>query len=188
VPIGSTPALSPAWGCVALLEGVEFHCGESATLSDQQLRVLYGLLRERHFRTDDGYAVPPPDEVTVEWSSRLTASAGICYPKRRLIRLSTHYHARHPDAVESTLLHEMIHLIVPGHGPAFYQWMERIRRQGGQVERYSRERAVPQDPPRWAYRCERCGAVIQRHRRLPHGGRTYRHKGCGGALMEFRLR
>lgn len=170
------------------MEGCILGSGRPQILSDEGLRALYGLLRQRYFKTDDGFAVPPSEEVTVEWSSRLTASAGICYPRRRLIRLSTHYHARHPDAVESTLLHEMIHLIVPGHGPAFYEWLEHIRRQGGQVERYSRERAVPQDPPRWAYRCERCGAIIKRHRRLAHGGRAYRHKDCGGRLTESKLR
>lgn len=145
----------------------------------------YEELRRRYFRLPDGrFAVPPAHEVVVEWSSRLTAAAGVCYPSRKVIRLSTHYHAAHPGDVDSTLLHEMIHLIVPHHGPAFRQWMAFIQAQGGRVDRYARERATPRGAPRWLYRCQKCGAAIQRYRRLPYGGRHHRHKGCNGRLEE----
>lgn len=151
------------------------------------LTPLYAKLRATYFRAPGGGShLPPPDAVRVEWSNRLTASAGICYPRVRVIRLSTHYHKKYPDEIESTLLHEMIHLIVPGHGPEFYRWLERIRAAGGRVERYSKERALPK-PARWRYTCVRCGQAALRIRRLANGGRHHRHRGCGGALREEAL-
>src|SRR5690554_6941556 len=100
------------------------------------------VLYERYERFNRLYfdnRLPAREAVTIEWSHRMTSSAGRCYPQRRLIRLSTHYHARFPAEVDETLLHEMIHLLVPNHGPDFYAWMRRIRARGGVVNRYSKE-------------------------------------------------
>lgn len=149
--------------------------------SVERLQALYERYRQAYF---DGQ-VPPVTEVQIEWSSRLTASAGLCKPQQRIIRLSTHYHRKHPDEVGMTLLHEMIHLLVPGHGPAFRQWMEEIGRRGGRVARYATERATPR-AIRWVYTC-RCGQVYPRARRLPHGGRDHRCGRCRGRLAERRL-
>src|SRR5690606_15225155 len=71
--------------------------------------------------------LPRADDVTIEWSRRMTSAAGRCYTKRRIIRLSTHYHEKFPEEVDQTLLHEMIHLLVPNHGPLFHLWLRRIR-------------------------------------------------------------
>lgn len=151
------------------------------------LPTLYIHLRAKYFATGVGYAVPPIDAVTVEWSNRLTSSAGICYPRKQVIRLSTHYHQNRPEEIENTLLHEMIHLIVPGHGPAFYHWLHKIRSQGGQVARYAKARATDH-APRWRYTCRLCGRQIERYRRMANGGRYHRHRGCGGAFREQSLR
>ncbi|NMA71181.1 MAG: SprT family zinc-dependent metalloprotease, partial [Firmicutes bacterium] len=91
--------------------------------SIEELQALYETYRQAYF---DG-RLPPVSDVTLEWSNRLTASAGLCKPQERIIRLSTHYHRKYPGEVGMTLLHEMIHLLVPGHGPAFRRWMEEIR-------------------------------------------------------------
>lgn len=158
---------------------------------EAQLVKLYSELRARYFTTPQGVAVlPAAEHVRIEWSSRMTASAGLCYPARRLIRLSTHYHARHPDEIEATLLHEMIHLVVPGHGPEFYRWMERIRALGGRVERYCRERPLPKRGVRWTYTCRSCGRIYPYTRRLAHGGRRHYCRRCGpvdGRLWEKRV-
>lgn len=153
-------------------------------LPESELYRLFEGYRERFFY--DAPDFPRTAEVTIEWSSRLTASAGICYPRQRLIRLSTHYHQAYPGEVGGTLLHEMIHLVVHGHGPAFHAWIERIRERGGRVDRYAKARAKPRSSPRWVYRCVQCGARIQRYRRLAGGGRHHRHKRCGGRLAEAR--
>ena len=149
-----------------------------------ELLALYDRYRAEYFRTEDGYAIPEADKVRIEWSSRLSSSAGVCYPKLRLIRLSTHYHARFPADVGSTLLHEMIHLVVPGHGPRFRAWLDKIQAKGGSVSRYSKAVAAP---PRWVYVCACCNREIYRQRRLPRGGRDHCCRACGpkkGRLIE----
>ncbi len=149
-----------------------------------QLRGLYDEYRELYFRSGDGWLIPQSRDVRIEWSTRLTSSAGVCYPKLRLIRLSTHYHARFPEDVGATLLHEMIHLVVPGHGPRFQAWIDRITAAGGKVTRYSKAVAAP---PRWVYVCGGCGKEIHRQRRLPKGGRSHCCSACGpkkGRLTE----
>lgn len=156
--------------------------------SEAALYRLYEECRERYFRDGGACLLPPAGRVRIEWSNRLTSSAGVCYPKERIIRLSTFYHRAHPEEVESTLLHEMIHLLVPGHGPRFNEWVARIRSMGGRVARYARSRATAYEPPRWCYRCRRCGAELFRYRRMQGGGRNYVHRGCGGRLQEVRLR
>lgn len=164
---------------------LEERCYSMHKLPD--LAAAYVRLRATYFTTSNGNALPPIEQVTVEWSNRLTSSAGICYPRQRIIRLSTHYHQVHPTEIQSTLLHEMIHLIVPGHGPAFYQWLERIRLQGGHVTRYAVARATDHTP-RWRYTCRLCGRQIKRYRRMSNGGRFHRHRDCGGTFSEEAIR
>lgn len=158
--------------------------------TERELSELYAALRLKYFRDPAGRPLlPPPEAVRIEWSNRATASAGICYSKQRLIRLSTHYHARFPEEVEATLLHEMIHLLVPGHGPEFYRWMERIRALGGRVQRYAKERALPKKNVKWLYTCLFCRRSYPYTRRLAYGGRNHYCKRCGprlGRLLERR--
>lgn len=130
--------------------------------------------------------LPPASEVTVEWSTRLISSAGLCRPRERLIRLSVPYHVKFPNEVDSTLLHEMIHLLVPNHGPEFVAWMAHIRRLGGDIKRYSLERATPVKY-RWRYTCVGCGISRRNVRRYPLGGKNYRCRRCGGSLREEML-
>lgn len=141
---------------------------------------------ERFARLYFDHRLPPVEAVTIEWSRRMTSAAGRCYPQRKLIRLSTHYHMKFPDEVDGTLLHEMIHLLVPNHGPAFHAWIQLIRQRGGVVHRYSKERATPARF-RWRYSCRRCGVARRTQRRLAHGGRFHRCRRCGGGVAEERL-
>lgn len=156
--------------------------------TEEALKTMYARCRDQYFCMPDGSnPLPEPSEVTVEWTTRATASAGLCYPKRRLIRLSVHYHVRHPQDVEATLLHEMIHLIVPGHGPGFHAWMRHIQAAGGRVFRYAKERAKPAPLPRWVYTCVTCGGQFRYRRRLNQGGKRHRCRRCGpekGRLVE----
>lgn len=142
----------------------------------------YKLFARQYF--DD--QLPPAGEVSIEWSGRMTSAAGRCYPERKVIRLSLHYHAKFPDEVDQTLMHEMIHLLVPNHGSAFYEWLRRIRERGGVVHRYSKERATPARF-RWSYTCRRCGATRRTQRRLAHGGKYHRCRRCQVGVREQRL-
>lgn len=156
-------------------------------MEKEALQALYSEYRRRFFAdATGGYALPPVEEVTIEWTRRATASAGLCYPAGKIIRLSWQYHARFPEEIGATLLHEMIHLIVPGHGPAFYRWMERVRRLGGEVHRYAKARPMPKRA-RWVYTCTTCGQTVRYARRLPRAGRDHRCRRCGperGRLKE----
>lgn len=130
---------------------------------------LYELYDEFNREFFNG-SLPGAPEVTVEWSSRLTSSAGLCRinkkTKKKTIRISTHYHEKFPDDIEATLLHEMIHIKVPNHSKEFYKELERIKALGGNVSRYSRERAVKQDSYKWHYQCTGCSNSFYRVRRL----------------------
>jgi predicted SprT family Zn-dependent metalloprotease len=131
-----------------------------------RLREQYGEFRQAYF----GDRVPPASAVKFRWNGRLTASAGRCGQtgSTATIELSPHYHERHPDEVTGTLLHEMIHLVVPGHGPEFKKWVQRLRQEGESVRRHAKERATP---PQYRYfiRCASCG---ERGRRFQRWSKT----------------
>jgi predicted SprT family Zn-dependent metalloprotease len=95
----------------------------------------------------------------LEWSNRLTSSAGSCRPEAKLIRVSRVYWRRHPDSLPVTIAHEMIHLVTPNHGPEFRRrgmpiaealgvtWNEfRYATRWADLRRY-----------RYLYACPRCG-------------------------------
>jgi len=64
----------------------------------------------------DGRARP----TSVRWSSRQQRRWGSCTPSTGEIRISEA--ARHlpGDVLDYVLLHELVHLLVPGHGPEFW--------------------------------------------------------------------
>ncbi len=130
--------------------------------------------------------LPPATDVVIEYSARLTASAGVCYTKKRVIRLSTHYHLKFPEQAGVTLLHEMIHLIVPGHGKAFKAWISRINNAGGSVTMRSTERAT-KALYRWKYECTSCKKEYLRKKRLRGRGRHYVCGNCQCRLDEIKL-
>jgi predicted SprT family Zn-dependent metalloprotease len=122
----------------------------------------------------------------VEWSNRLTSSAGSCRPEQGLIRVSAVYWKRHPESLEVTLAHEMIHLETPNHGAEFRRigkpiaaalgvnWNEfRYATRWADLRRY-----------RYLYACPRCG--------LEYPSKKRRRASCGichpgGFDEEFRL-
>lgn len=89
---------------------------------------LMARARELSARYLDGKAMPR----SVRWVTNQGARWGSCTPSDGSIRLSTRLQGMPPWVVDYVLIHELAHLIVPGHGPKF--WVE--------VERYPRtERA-----------------------------------------------
>lgn len=147
-----------------------------------ELKALYDHFNRLYFEEK----LPPSSRITLAYSNRLTASAGICYPERRTIRLSAHYHRRHPGEAGATLLHEMIHLLAPRHGAEFKSWLKKIRARGGRVELHARERATA-SVMRWLYVCRSCGRRHCRRNRLKQGGAFHRCAACLGKLKETRL-
>lgn len=145
------------------------------------LEAKYKEFNERFFNS----RLPEPNTngFSIEWSTRMTRSAGMLHRKggKRTIKLSTHYAQRFPEDVENVLAHEMIHLKHANHGPAFKREAERINREGGmQIKVYAEGRAKE---GRWLYKCQNCGTQHERDKRLPHGGQNHRCR-CSGKLIE----
>lgn len=116
----------------------------------------------------------------------LRVSAGMAYYRINRIGLSR-YLLTDEDRLRSTLIHEYAHLLAyerhgqkaAGHGPL---WKKAMLDLGAKPERthcYQVERNTARQVV--IYQCKRCGANIQRSRRLPLR-RKYVHAQCGGGL------
>lgn len=143
-----------------------------------ELQALFAALRAAHFPQ----GLP---EAWVEWSTRMSRSAGLCYPDRRLIRLSLGYFRDHPQDLEPVLLHEMIHLLHRHHDRAFKREAARVgallrARAGGSSDRLT--------PWRWLARCPICGQTIPyRSRRRFYCASCRDAQGSHPALVYERL-
>jgi predicted metal-dependent hydrolase len=69
----------------------------------------------------DGRAAP----ASVRWVNNQHNRWGSCTPDDRTIRLSAQLRGMPGWVVDYVLLHELTHLIVPGHGPAFWKLVNR---------------------------------------------------------------
>lgn len=141
--------------------------------TDTELKKLYNHYNKLMFKNK------LPKLVAVEWSTRMTSSAGYCrsIPKNRMIRtsdtndykhlikLSVPYHERFTDEVVDTLVHEMIHVLYPtdGHGYAFKSQMDLINSQFGMKLAV---RATGSATVNYVYACENCGQEYERIRKM----------------------
>ena len=116
----------------------------------------------------------------------LRVSAGIAYYRAGAIALSRIVLTTE-ERMRGTLIHEYAHLLAvhrsgqkgAGHGEPWKLAMRDLGeeprvRHTYEVRRNTKRQAV-------AYRCKKCGVVIQRSRRLPRH-RKYVHAQCGGGL------
>lgn len=69
----------------------------------------------------DGKAIP----VSVEWSSRMSRIWGACTIEDKTIRISDRLRDAPEYALDYLLIHELIHILIPGHGPDFRELLER---------------------------------------------------------------
>jgi predicted metal-dependent hydrolase len=98
--------------------------------SDEELAVRAAELSARYL---GGRAVPS----SVRWVDNMASRWGSCTPVDRTIRLSRRLEGMPSYVVDYVLLHELAHLIVPGHGPKFWKQLagyERIERARGFLE------------------------------------------------------
>ena len=103
---------------------------QRAHRSDDELMQRARELSGRHL---GGRAVP----AAVRWVDNQETLWGSCTPADRTIRLSRRLVGMPSYVVDYVLLHELAHLLVPGHGPAF--WAEladypRLERARGYLE------------------------------------------------------
>ncbi len=173
-------------------------CQDLVSLS--HLQVMWQHLASRFFEN----RLPA---ITIEWSSRLTASTGLFvsqvgprsrwvspayrHGEGRVIRLSAPLLRGQPEAeLERTLAHEMIHQWEfdirkrrPSHGPTFREMMDRMNAEGlGIAIRHQlNENVVAWN--RYAWQCMNCGMAYHRQRRTIFPSRHLCSR-CRGPLEE----
>ena len=148
--------------------------------------------------------------ITIEWSTRLTASAGMFVSQigprswwasreyrqgaARIIRLSAPLLRDQPEEeLRRTLAHEMIHQWQfdirrhrPSHGVEFREMMHRMNVAGlGVTVRHQLNVAV-QSHNRYAWQCLQCGMAYHRQRRTIIPTRHICSR-CRGKLVEVTL-
>ena len=148
--------------------------------------------------------------IRIEWSTRLTASAGLFVSQvgprsrwvssayrhgaARVIRLSAPLLRGEPEAeLRGTLAHEMIHQWEfdirkrrPSHGPTFREMMDRMNEAGlGITIRHQLNKTVDA-LNRYAWECVRCGMAYHRQRRTIMPARHLCSR-CRGRLVEVPL-
>ena len=77
--------------------------------------------RELSVRFLDGRAKP----LTVRWVDNQNSRWGSCTPSDKSIRLSRRLQGMPSWVIDYVLMHELAHLIDPGHTPSFWAWVDR---------------------------------------------------------------
>ncbi|MER7695151.1 MULTISPECIES: M48 family metallopeptidase [unclassified Streptomyces] len=94
-------------------------------------------LAERAARLSDQYFEGRARPVSVRWVTNQNTRWGSCTPAEGSIRLSHRLQGMPEYVVDYVLLHELAHLLVPGHGPGFWRLLEaypRTERARGYLE------------------------------------------------------
>lgn len=146
--------------------------------TDVKLKSLYNYYNDLFFGGSLPLAIP------VFWNSRMTGAAGKCVVRRNgtgAIMLSPHYHEKFPEELESTLVHEMIHLLYPGdsHGVFFQNAMNQINKLQPDLNITIHSQQVAK--VNYVYECVDCGARWERAKRMKCEKYTCK---CGGKIVE----
>ncbi len=64
-----------------------------------------------------------PDPASVRWVGNQGSRWGSCTPADGSIRLSTRLQGMPAWVMDYVLVHELTHLLVPGHGPEFWRYV-----------------------------------------------------------------
>lgn len=109
---GHMSAEEEAYWVEVMLEKVTRRQGAEAIDLQERVRILA-----------DRLALPKPDEI--RWSDRQNTLWGSCTPTTRTIRISNKVAAFPTWVLDYVLIHELAHLVVPDHSPAFWALVER---------------------------------------------------------------
>lgn len=88
---------------------------------DPELTVRAGRLAAR-------FVAEAPREPSVRWVDNQHGRWGSCTPADRTIRLSRRLAGLPEWVLDYVLVHELAHLVVPGHGPEFWAIVARYPR------------------------------------------------------------
>ncbi len=143
-------------GRVVVLVPASFTAAEEARWVDRMLqRLVAGEKRRPH--TDDalmaratdlserylgGHAVPS----SVRWVSTMRRRWGSCTPADGTIRVSDRLRDVPPHVLDYVLLHELAHLLVPGHGDGFWRLLgsyPRLERARGFLDGFAHAEGLP---------------------------------------------
>ncbi|WP_411071940.1 M48 family metallopeptidase [Streptomyces sp. cmx-4-25] len=108
-------------------------------LGDRELAERARHLSDQYF---DGRARP----ASVRWVINQNTRWGSCTPSEGSIRLSHRLRGMPEYVVDYVLLHELAHLLVPGHGPRFWRLLEsypRTERARGYLEGVAAAERLP---------------------------------------------
>jgi predicted metal-dependent hydrolase len=125
VPARISRAEEQRW--VALMVARILASEQRARPSDDDLAGRAAALSQRYLA---GKAVP----ASVRWVDNMASRWGSCTPVDGTIRLSRRLAGMPAYVVDYVLLHELAHLIVPGHGPKFWRTLagyDRLERARG---------------------------------------------------------
>ncbi|WP_425608621.1 M48 family metallopeptidase [Streptomyces albipurpureus] len=96
-----------------------------------------GELTERAERLSSQYFSGRVTPTSVRWVTNQNTRWGSCTPAEGSIRLSHRLQGMPEYVVDYVLVHELAHLLVPGHGPRFWRLLEsypRTERARGYLE------------------------------------------------------
>ncbi|WP_307669708.1 M48 family metallopeptidase [Streptomyces sp. V2I9] len=106
-------------------------------------------LSERAARLSAQYFEGRARPVSVRWVTNQNTRWGSCTPAEGSIRLSHRLHGMPEYVIDYVLLHELAHLLVPGHGPEFWRLLEaypRTERARGYLEGVVAAGRLPHPP------------------------------------------
>lgn len=78
---------------------------------------------------------------SVRWASNHNTQWGSCTISSGAIRISDRLRDAPDWVVDAVLVHELVHTFIPGHGPEFWDWADRVpraERAKGYLEAYQR--------------------------------------------------
>jgi hypothetical protein len=81
-------------------------------------------LWDRALLLNDSYLGGLAMPSSVRWVSNQKQRWGSCTPADRTIRLSERLQGMPPWVVDYVIVHELAHLLEPGHGVAFWGWVD----------------------------------------------------------------
>lgn len=145
-----------------------------------KVKQMYSFFRSECFDN----LIPPVEEVTIQWDERTRGPAGKCSQAKKKIRLSPHYFIKYDlDELWNILRHEMIHLLIPNHGPNFYAWLDKLSAKGYPTSRFSKEVSRPE----WIYTCPTCEQEFEKARRLQRQSYCLKCGPVNGLLREQKI-
>jgi len=97
---------------------------ERTRLGDMELQARAVRLARRYLADQPGAAAP----ASVRWVSNQNGRWGSCTPTDGTIRVSDRIQGMPDWVVDYVLIHELAHLLEPGHDAPFWAWVHRYPR------------------------------------------------------------